>query len=204
MKGFVQGCGSLIWVAGSGSGRTKITQRNRKKYRIFMFWSAGCSLLRAEGFSCSLCVFYGGQRISKLQSIPKKIYKKLYSCKFFSIFGHRNLVFVIGSGSAIRKNAGSGSALNQWGSTTLLLCIVYGTFWQTYILYHRIDLRAAWTRWWRWLPVWASLTRIRLCAPRYIHYKNNVYDRSVPHGTFFPVLRIRDILVRTPWIRTSD
>jgi hypothetical protein len=37
-----------------------------------------------------------------------------------------------------------------------------------------------------------------------VHYKNNVYDRSVPDRTFFSVLRIRDILVRTPWIHTSD
>ncbi len=30
------------------------------KLRNFMFWSAGCSLLRAESFSCSLDVLYGG------------------------------------------------------------------------------------------------------------------------------------------------
>jgi len=39
---------------------------NRKKYRIFMFWSARCSLLRAEGFSCSLGVLYEGLGIGKL------------------------------------------------------------------------------------------------------------------------------------------
>jgi hypothetical protein len=41
------------------------------------------------------------------------------SCKFFSIFGHQNPGS--GSGSAVRKNAGtvSGSALNQWAFTTL-------------------------------------------------------------------------------------
>ncbi len=51
---------ALIWHPGSGSGsrRAKMTHKNRKKYRIFMFWSAGCSLLRAEGFSCSLGVLY--------------------------------------------------------------------------------------------------------------------------------------------------
>ncbi len=41
-----------------------------------MFWSAGCALLMAEGFSCSLCVLYGGLRISKLQFSIR--------CKFFS------------------------------------------------------------------------------------------------------------------------
>jgi hypothetical protein len=69
-QGFGSGSGSaLIWVAGSGSGsrRAKMTHKNRKKYRIFMFWSAGCSLLRAEDFSCSLGVLYGGLGISKKQ-----------------------------------------------------------------------------------------------------------------------------------------
>ncbi len=45
---------------GSGFRRAKMTCTNRKKWRKFMFWSAGCSFLRAEGFFCSLDVFYGG------------------------------------------------------------------------------------------------------------------------------------------------
>jgi hypothetical protein len=52
---------------GSGSRRAKMTHKNRKKSSIFMFLSTGCSLLRAEGFSCSLGVLYGGLGISKLQ-----------------------------------------------------------------------------------------------------------------------------------------
>ncbi len=44
--------------------------------------------------------------------------KKISSCKFFSILGHQTLD--TDPGSAIRKNAGSGSALNQCGSETLL------------------------------------------------------------------------------------
>jgi hypothetical protein len=44
-----------------------MTQKYKKKSRIFMFLSTGCSLLRAEGFSCSLGVLYGGLGISKLQ-----------------------------------------------------------------------------------------------------------------------------------------
>jgi hypothetical protein len=58
---------------GSGSRRAKMTHKNRKNYRIFMFCSAGCSLLRAEGFSCSLGVLYGGLGISKWQVLIKKI-----------------------------------------------------------------------------------------------------------------------------------
>ncbi len=33
----------------SGSMRAKMTHKSRKKLRNFMLWSAGCSLLRAEG-----------------------------------------------------------------------------------------------------------------------------------------------------------
>ncbi len=131
----LQGCGSgsaLIWVAGSGSAfklriririqeGKKMTHKNRKKYRIFMFWSARCSLLRAEGFSCSLGVLYGGLGISKLQFLIKKINNLISSCKFFSILAHEPLD--PDPGSAIRKKAGSGSvsgsALNQCGSATL-------------------------------------------------------------------------------------
>jgi hypothetical protein len=102
-----------------------MNRKNRKKYRIFMFLSARCSLLRAEGFSCSLGVLYGGLGISKLQFLIKKIKNLLSSCKFFSILGHQTLDPDPESGSAIRKNAGSGSvsgsAINQCGSATLRL-----------------------------------------------------------------------------------
>jgi hypothetical protein len=81
------------------------------------------SLLRAEGFSCSLGVLYGGLGISELQILIKKIKIKISSCKFFSSLGHQTLDPDPGSGSAIRKNAGSvsvsRSALNQCRSATL-------------------------------------------------------------------------------------
>jgi hypothetical protein len=41
--------------------------------------------LRAEGFSCSLGVLYGGPGISKLQFLIKIIFDKIFRCKFFSI-----------------------------------------------------------------------------------------------------------------------
>jgi hypothetical protein len=88
-----------------------MTHKNRKKYRIFMFCSAGCSLLRAEGLSCSLGVLY-----------------LISSCKFFTILGHQTRDLDPESVSAIRKNAGSGSvsgsALNQCGSATLVITIL--------------------------------------------------------------------------------
>jgi hypothetical protein len=45
-----------------------------------MFLSSGCSLLRAEGFSCSLGVHYGGLGISELQFWSKIII--FFSCIF--------------------------------------------------------------------------------------------------------------------------
>ncbi len=56
----------------SGSSRAKKTTKiETSKVKNFMFWSAGCYLLRAEGF-CSLDVLYGGIGISKLQFLIKK------------------------------------------------------------------------------------------------------------------------------------
>jgi hypothetical protein len=56
-----------------------MTHKNRKKSKIFMFLSTGCSLLRAE----SLGVLYGGLRISKLQFFIKKIEYKFPAINFF-------------------------------------------------------------------------------------------------------------------------
>jgi hypothetical protein len=71
----------LIGAAGSGSG--KMAPKNRKKDRIFIFCNARCSLLRAEGFSCSLGFLYGGLGISKLQLFIKKIKIKFLVVHFF-------------------------------------------------------------------------------------------------------------------------
>jgi hypothetical protein len=81
-----------------------MTHKNRKKSRIFMFLSIGCSLLRADGFSCSLGVLYGGLGISKLQFFIKKIEIKFPAIIFFSILGHQTLDpdSDPGSGSRIR------------------------------------------------------------------------------------------------------
>jgi hypothetical protein len=94
-QGFGSASGSrsaLIWVAGSGSAfklriqiriqEGKMTHKNRKKLRIFMFWSAGCSLSRAEGFSCSKGLLYRGLGIKKLQFLIKKIKIKFPAVNF--------------------------------------------------------------------------------------------------------------------------
>ncbi len=58
--------GSVDPDSESGSRRAKITHKSRKKLKKFMFWSAGCSLLRAECFFCSLDVLNEGHEIGKL------------------------------------------------------------------------------------------------------------------------------------------
>jgi hypothetical protein len=60
--------------------------------------SIGCSLLRAEGFSCGLGVLYGGLGISKLQFLIKKIKIKLPAVNSLN-FRSSNP----GSGSGIRN-----------------------------------------------------------------------------------------------------
>ncbi len=47
-------CSILKTSVVDGSRRAKITHKNRKKLINLIFWTAGCSLLRAEGVSCSL------------------------------------------------------------------------------------------------------------------------------------------------------
>ncbi len=87
-----QCCGSgFNQVSGSGSGsrRAKMTQKSWKNVKNFMFWNAGCSLSRAECFFCNLDVLYGGLEISKLLFLIQKKFN-FFSCKFFSIFGHKN------------------------------------------------------------------------------------------------------------------
>ncbi len=54
-SGFNQVSGSV-----SGSRREKMTHKNIKILGNFIFWSAGCSLLRAKGFFRSFNVLYGG------------------------------------------------------------------------------------------------------------------------------------------------
>jgi hypothetical protein len=44
-----------------------------KSKEFSCFETAGCSFLRAEGFSCSLCVLYEGIGITKLQFFFNKI-----------------------------------------------------------------------------------------------------------------------------------
>ncbi len=60
-------------VPGSGSGLAiQIQEGKNEKFINYVFCSAGCSLLRAEGFSRSLDVLYEGIGIRKLQILIKK------------------------------------------------------------------------------------------------------------------------------------
>jgi hypothetical protein len=80
--------------SGSGSKRAKMAQKEKKPVDKFIFCSAGCSPLRAEGFPCSLDVLYGGLY---MQFLKKKI-----SPLFFS-----------GSGSVSRFNESASTTLPE-------------------------------------------------------------------------------------------
>jgi len=54
-------------MADPDPGRKKITAKILKNPKIIMLGTGGCSLLRTEGFSCSLGVLYGVLWISKYQ-----------------------------------------------------------------------------------------------------------------------------------------
>ncbi len=54
-------------------GGKKWPTKIEKSPEFSLFLSTGCSLLRAEGFSCSLGVLYGGLGISKLKFLIKNI-----------------------------------------------------------------------------------------------------------------------------------
>ncbi len=82
----------IQWGPESGTRRAKLPKKNL---------SVGCSLLRPEGFSCSLHVLYGGLGVSNLQFLLKTRDKKFSSWIFFPIFVSQNP----GSGSGFTWNA---------------------------------------------------------------------------------------------------
>ncbi len=75
-----------------------------------MFWSVEeCSFLRAEGFSWSLDVLYGGLGISKLQFLIKKVlHFFVATVNFFQSFGHLN------PRSGLDSDPDRYSALKHW------------------------------------------------------------------------------------------
>ncbi len=88
-------------VLGPGSGfairiqEVKNDPEKLKKVNIFMTLSVGCSFLRAEGFSCSLDVLYGGLSISKM---------RVFNQYFFNFWSSKPWI---------------GSGWSEFGSTTL-------------------------------------------------------------------------------------
>jgi hypothetical protein len=70
-----------IQCRGSGFRREKMTHKNRKKLINLI---AGCSLLRAGGFYCSLDILYEGLGLSKFQFLIKEKMKKNFICFFSS------------------------------------------------------------------------------------------------------------------------
>ncbi len=73
----------------------KKAHKNIRNVRNFMFLTAGCPLLRAEGFFCSLDVLLEAWGKVNCNII---FFKFFYNCKFFPIFGHQTWS-LIGPGS---------------------------------------------------------------------------------------------------------
>jgi hypothetical protein len=58
-----------------------------------MFWSAGCSLWKAEGFSCSLCVLYERPKDEQIEIFNLKNIKKFFTAvNFFQFLVIKTLV----------------------------------------------------------------------------------------------------------------
>ncbi len=70
-------------VSNPDSGGQKWPTKIEDKFRSFMFWSAGSSLLKTEGFFCSLDVLYGGLGICKLLFLIQIKIEFFFSCNFF-------------------------------------------------------------------------------------------------------------------------
>jgi hypothetical protein len=81
----------VLWIRrrDPDSGGQKLPTKIEKSYIILFF--AGCSLLRVEGFSCSLGLTLRRPRDNKIAIFDqRKIYKKFQLYFFSSIFGHQN------------------------------------------------------------------------------------------------------------------
>jgi hypothetical protein len=62
-----------------------MTYKYRKKVKNFYVLKCWMFFLRAEGFSCSLCVLCGGLEMTKLQFLSKK-YPIFFQLYFLNIF----------------------------------------------------------------------------------------------------------------------
>ncbi len=101
-----------------------MTHNNRKKLINFIFWSDGCSLLKAKNFSFRLDVLYGGLGINKLQFLIRNRKKKMLALFFSQIFVIKTLILIRSGSVSVSRfswDAGSGSVSGFYesGSTTL-------------------------------------------------------------------------------------
>ncbi len=112
---FGNSCGS-----GFGSMWAKMTHKKRKMWRNVLFWSAGCSLLRDRGFSCSLDVPCG--------SIGLHLWSKNVNCFSTVIFKKIASYRISGSGfwSTLTWNAVIWIRIHQGRSTTIIF-LQYGS-----------------------------------------------------------------------------
>ncbi len=90
----------LYSESGSGSRRAKMTHKNRKTLRNFLFWSVWCSLLRAECFCFSFAVL--GIFELSVQFLMKKFVIFFPAVIFLKFLGHLKPWIRVGTGSVLR------------------------------------------------------------------------------------------------------
>jgi hypothetical protein len=165
-----------------------------------MFWDAGCSLIRSEGFSCSLDVLYGGPGISTVNC------NFWFNFFFSSIFDHQNP----GSGLVFRLKYWTRILINEFGSETLLLtlytpygdcCIMdqFSSFSSLDILFLNFLFYGKFTK----KNTWFLAGRACLSHPRrmtFIGRKPTVPAAAVPA----PAPSSRWVSVAAGWLRNAD
>jgi hypothetical protein len=106
-----QGCGSIsgsawirinlsCWIRIQGCKNDLQMYKKVKNFHVLKCWMF---FLRAEGFSCSLCVVYGGLVINKLQFFIKKYPNFFPAVDFFQFLIIKTPGLRTGSGSATMK-----------------------------------------------------------------------------------------------------
>jgi hypothetical protein len=121
-----------LWSAGSGSDLGIRIQEGKndqhatiiEKVMKFHVLSAGCSLLKAKGFSYSLSVLYGGLGITVVSFL------QLYFINFRSVADpDPGSGAFLTPGSNIRNNFFSGSRISDPGSQTHIFESLVTIFW---------------------------------------------------------------------------
>jgi hypothetical protein len=113
-SGFNQVSGSV-----SGSSRAKMAHKIEKKLRNLIFWSAGCSLWRAEGLE----VLYGGLGIGKLEFLIKwiRIRNTAHPNPLIHLMQTESVPWILGSGYSPNSDPSPFRSVDTYGFEVFLV-----------------------------------------------------------------------------------